>query len=115
MHLSIIPPGPNTSAMLGEGGGDAEALTEGVMHSRSFLPPATLTQWSRQHPRERQADRLTRRRTAQTMLHSEKKAGEESAGLPSLRTPEITVRRPRSPPGRMFRCFHRSKIVCFRW
>jgi hypothetical protein len=31
MHFSIIPPGPNMSAMLGEGVSAAEVLTEGVM------------------------------------------------------------------------------------
>jgi hypothetical protein len=36
MHFSMSPPGPKTSAMLGEGTGDAEALAEGVMHSASF-------------------------------------------------------------------------------
>src|SRR5690242_11373900 len=36
MHFSINPPGPKTSAMLGEEIGDAEALTDGVMRDRSF-------------------------------------------------------------------------------
>src|SRR5690349_17267774 len=36
MHFSIIPPGPNTSAMLGEGVDAAEALAEGAIQAPDF-------------------------------------------------------------------------------
>jgi hypothetical protein len=42
MHFSIIPPGPNTSAMLGEGVNDAEALTEEVMVKTNVFPGGNL-------------------------------------------------------------------------
>jgi hypothetical protein len=44
MHLSIIPPGPNTSAMVGEIAGMAGDLAEAVMRKSGFGLTHTLTQ-----------------------------------------------------------------------
>jgi hypothetical protein len=54
MHFSIIPPGPNTSAMLAEGVNDAAALTEEVMLKTTCFPPDTLTQCSSERPSEKE-------------------------------------------------------------
>src|ERR1700730_5565872 len=115
MHLSIIPPGPNTSAMLGEGVGDAEALTEGVMHGSEVFAACYLNTMVAPTPGGAALRRLARRRAYRTMLHSERKGRRTIRRPPSLRTPEVIVQPPRSPPARIFRRLHRSKIVCFRW